>query len=190
MDEVDIYICEAIRTWVWSGFYSRDVLQQRAEEMAEDEGVYEHVERYLTLLDTELENKRTLERKWPDLTDCDRLEQAFDRLNGQGIVALHNAGFTQSEGLYEVGQELHERAVDEHLGYCFYHEQDVANALDGSGLHFSFGDFDDIGDQKHRVARAVMQELNSAGFAIEWDGNTQTRLYIPRFEWMKRLQVQ
>jgi hypothetical protein len=35
---------------------------------------------------------------WPEVTDCDRLDRVFEALNKRGIVALQNAGYTQSDG--------------------------------------------------------------------------------------------
>src|SRR4051794_32529957 len=35
---------------------------------------------------------------WPEVTDCDRLDAVFASLKRRGIIALQNAGYTQSDG--------------------------------------------------------------------------------------------
>jgi hypothetical protein len=35
---------------------------------------------------------------WPRVTDCDRLNSVFAALSAKGIIALQNAGYTQSDG--------------------------------------------------------------------------------------------
>ena len=42
------------------------------------------------------------QKSWPQVTDCDRLDRAFAALEQQGVIALHRAGCTQSDGLEEV----------------------------------------------------------------------------------------
>ena len=40
----------------------------------------------------EFDRKAAEEASWPNTTDCDRLDQAFEELNARGVIALHNAG--------------------------------------------------------------------------------------------------
>src|ERR1700752_5130342 len=62
---------------------------------------------------------------WPTTTDCDRLDGAFAVLNTRGIIALQNAGYTQSDGYDDVRESYHEHSDrDAVIGYCFYHGQD------------------------------------------------------------------
>lgn len=41
---------------------------------------------------------------YPAITDCDRLDAAFAKMNERGVIAMQNAGYTQSEGFDDVGQ--------------------------------------------------------------------------------------
>ena len=58
---------------------------------------------------------------WPAVTDCDRLDQAFAALNARGIIALQNAGYTQSDGYGDISQSYDERTSTDMLvaGYTY-----------------------------------------------------------------------
>lgn len=77
MDEVDGYICEAVREWVCSGFHAREALQKRLIDMVQNEGMRKHAARYLNLLDMEFESRQVLGCQWPELTDYG--QQLYDR---------------------------------------------------------------------------------------------------------------
>src|SRR5262245_46715415 len=48
----------------------------------------------------EFYTKREAERGWPEVTDCDRLEQAFEALRGRGVLGEDQwCGLTVEEGL-------------------------------------------------------------------------------------------
>jgi len=84
----------------------------------------------------EVAAKRAAEQTWPAVTDWDRLDRAFRALERQGVIALHMAGFTQSDGLEEVEDDYEEAGgkKSNYTGHCFYTEQDQKSALDGA-LH-------------------------------------------------------
>ena len=46
------------------------------------------------------------QRNWPAVTDCDRLDQAFDDLDRSGIVARQNFTCCQNCGHAEMGDEI------------------------------------------------------------------------------------
>jgi hypothetical protein len=127
--------------------------------------------------------------RWPAVTDCDRITAAFTRLNARGVIALENAGFTQSDGYDDVSQ-----AYDEHadrarvLGYCYYHGQDLERAVAGGGLWLSFGpvDPDDEETVGPRVGALVREELERAGLEVAWDGSFSKRIHVPKVVWQRR----
>ena len=81
--------------------------------------------------------------QWPEVTDCDRLDEAFEAINTRGIIAIQNAGYTQSDGYHDF-REAYARhpKKSEVLGYCFYHGQDLERAVRGGGLYLAFGPTD------------------------------------------------
>ncbi len=130
------------------------------------------------------------ERKtWPAETDCDRLTQVFKALAGRGVIALENAGYTQSDGQDDVAQAFDSAPDKSKLtGYCFYHGQDVERAVNGEGLHLSFGALDPEKEESQGplVGKIVVEELEKRGLKTVWDSTFQTRIHIPKFDWKRR----
>jgi hypothetical protein len=121
------------------------------------------------------------------VTDCDRLDQAFAAMNASGIIALHNAGMTMSDGISDVAEVLHQSNRAKIRGYCFYHGQDLERAVEGAGLTLAFGDLDDDSAAKARIGNEVKKVLECHGFALEWNGDPEKRIEIPGIDWKRRL---
>jgi hypothetical protein len=183
MNDTDQYILENIRTWVWSGFYSPEEVDEFIGDLLEGDAD-EKMLRAAVL--PEFEKKATAEASWPARTDCDRLDEAFAELNAAGIIALHNAGYTMSDGHEDVGEELHRRGRTGIRGYCFYHGQDLERAVRGEGLTLAFGDLDAEDDQKVVIGREVKQALERAGLSAKWNGDPGTRIEVPNLDWKRR----
>src|SRR5215470_2473451 len=146
MSKTDEDILAFIKTWVWSGFYGADDIQEMIGEVLEhaaDEAMLR------AAVEPELATKANAEKTWPRVTDCDRLDAVFAELDREGIIALQNAGFTISDGHSDVGERLAERDRDQVKGYCFYHGQDLERAVAGGGLMLAFGDLDAEPSGKH-----------------------------------------
>ena len=186
MNECEEQIAVRIRVWVWSGFYSlADVLDMLADWDEDDEDDFDKqlLEEYAR---SEFQAKREAEVTWPPVTDCDRLDAAFNALNGMGIIALHNAGYTISDGISDVSEVLAASDRDKIKGYCFYHEQDLERAVDGHGLMLAFGDIADTAAGKRAVGELVKAELERRGFVVEWDGVAEKRIDLPGIVWQRR----
>lgn len=117
-----------------------------------------------------------------------KLDLAFTSLMKQGIVALHYAGYTQSDGFEEcneVATELHEKG-EKVVGCCFYTEQDLGHILHGDStlLYFSFGNYFET-PTAEEVGQIIVDELKTAGFCVQWDGTAETKIGIKNFKWDK-----
>ena len=187
MNDTDKYILDTIRTYVWSGFYDTDDVHQEIDDILEDDADEVMLRSAVAI---EFEKKAVSEASWPDETDCDRLNQVFDQLNAKGIIALQNAGYTMSDGLSDVGEELHQRGRESTSGYCFYHGQDLERAVSGGGLMLAFGDLDDDKTGKTEIGISVRDVLESNGFTTEWNGDPETRINIPNIDWKRRYSQQ
>ena len=120
------------------------------------------------------------EKSWPDVTDFERLDSVFERLLSLRIVALHKAGFTMSDGLYDVSEYAENNPEGQYLGYCFYHGQDTARAVEGEPLFLAFGDLSSDDDARRRkFADIIVRELKAEGFKPRWDGDVQKRIELP-----------
>lgn len=138
----------------------------------------------------EAERRRAEDMKqWPEVTDVDRLDQAFAGIARRGVIAMHDAGLTQSDG-YDDFLSACERRPNPHavIGYCFYTRQDLEGAIRGRGLYLAFGPSDpkDEATVGVDVGRIIVEEVRHAGLRVEWEGSFNQRIRIPGFDWKKR----
>lgn len=125
---------------------------------------------------------------WPEVTDCDRLDRAFEVLNDGGIVAEHDFACCQNCGLAEIGEPIQEAAdagVDV-SGFAFYHAQDTDRAVQGGGLYLTFGHVDGGEVSGVAIGRIVADALNDAGLETDWDGTFGKRIGV-RLDWKRRI---
>jgi hypothetical protein len=176
-----------VRRFVWSGEYDREEVAILIDEQLDEKD--EVAEDWLDKeIRREFAAKRKAEKTWPKVTDCDRLYRAFDALEEQGVIALHMAGYTQSEGLYEVEEEYREAGGEKsnYAGHCLYTDQDLEGALDGGGLHIGFGHLSGDNARGVEVGQLVRVALEHEGLKVEWDGTIGRRLYLTGFRWQRR----
>jgi hypothetical protein len=178
---------EEITMLVRAGVYDRETLQSIfCEEMYApgelDPGEVSHA------IDTALMDLAAEKENWPAVTDCDLLDQAFEALNERGIVALQNAGNTQSDGYEDVRQAYKESADPERiLGYCFYHGQDLERAVRGGGLFLAFGPIDPKDEEARgaEIGGIIKRELERVGFHVKWNGTFSERIHLPKIVWQR-----
>jgi hypothetical protein len=183
MTDTDEYILDAIKAWVWSGFYSPTDVDEMIDDILEDDAD----EAFLrAAIQPEFEKKAEQEKHWPRETDCDRLDAAFSALETQGILALQNAGYTMGDGHQEAFEIMQDRGRGDFIGYCFYHGQDVERAVAGEGLMIAFDHVDGDVPEKVALGNTVKSTLEKAGFDVEWNGNPDKRISIPKFDWKRR----
>lgn len=183
MSEVDQYILEAIKTHVWSGFYSPGEVQRIIDELLED-GADESMLRASVL--PEFERKAVAEQTWPPVTDCDRLDAAFESLEDSNILALHNAGYAMADGHEDAAAILEESGSHKYIGYCFYHGQDVERAISGGGLLIAFDHVYGEVPEKTGIGYSVQAALEAQGLTTEWNGDAEIRINVPNFDWKRR----
>lgn len=177
-----------IEAMVRSGFEDRDrVISIFCEEIyAPGDLDPEEVE---SATDEAFKKLQKEKRSWPTVTDCDKLNRIFEALNKQGIIALQNAGNTQSDG-YDDVIEAHKKSKKpkDNRGYCFYHWQDVERAVAGAGLYLAFGPIDPQKEETEgpKIGQAIVSLLHEAGFRVEWSGSFDQRIFIPQVDWKRR----
>jgi hypothetical protein len=172
---------------VREGFQAKeDLMVAFCEEMYEPGELDE--DEVSAAIDAAFERLAAEQLSWPVVTDCDRLDQVFANLNSRGVVALQNAGYTQSDGISDCA-EVYQSAPDQSaiLGYCFYQGQDLERAVQGRGLFLAFGPIDpaDNDTKGLEVGRIVCEELQKAGFEAEWGGTMKTRISVPKITWQR-----
>jgi Domain of unknown function (DUF6891) len=179
---------DEIAKLVRTGFYDKKRLTQIVGEELYAPGELDPAD-LESAIDEAVAKHEAAKKTWPAVTDCDRLDAAFAELNKRGIIALHNAGFTQSDGYedFRAALKKHPKRATV-IGYCFYHSQDVEHAVQGEGLYLAFGPARAKEEETKgsEIGRVVRDELERAGLKVEWDGTFNTRMYVPQFVWQKR----
>lgn len=185
---LDQDILDAISRHVRGGFETAaDIVRIVIETV--DEGETVDRDEVDAVVAAAFRSRRRAQAGWPAVTDCDRLDAAFAALNASGVIALHYAGYTQSDGYDEVVAAFD--ALDDPrqaIGYCFYHGQDLERAVDDGGLRLAFGPIDPAreDDEGPRIGRMVVDALAAAGLESAWNGSFRQRIDIPRIDWKRR----
>jgi len=179
-------VANYVERYVRSGFYTATEIQHIVGRDIYDGRLSARSLR--TLITQALTQQRAEEASWPKRTDCDRLDTAFAALEAQGIIALHNAGNTQSDGLSDASEHYHEAggAASGYTGYCFYHWQDVQSVLERGKLYLAFGAIDGDDTSGVAVGRCIKAVLEATGFKVEWNGSIKTRLCVTGLRWQRR----
>src|ERR1700681_1161380 len=95
---------------VRGGFEERDrIIEILCEEMHEP-GELDEAE-VTVAVDAAFASLEKDKATWPSMTDCDKLDRVFAAINALGIIALQNAGYTQSDG-YDDIREIYYRRSD------------------------------------------------------------------------------
>ena len=183
MNEADEYILNAIKQHVWGGFDTPDEVQEMISDLLEGD---ENEKLLRESVNLEFNKKHESEKTWPKITDFDKLDKAFTILKENGVLCLHNAGYTMSDGHYDANEALESYSKGKFYGYCFYHGQDLERAADGGGLMLAYDHVDGDVPEKINVAKAIKKTLEIEGFVLEWDGTTNQRIKIPKINWQNR----
>jgi hypothetical protein len=127
------------------------------------------------------------EKDWPAVTDCDRFDAAFEQLEIDGIVCRHNFSCCGTCAAGEIWTEIESERNKgrEIIGCAHYNSQDTESAVEGYGLHLSYGSVlrgerpsVDIG---HQIAAA----MRARGLKVTWDGSLSRRIHVA-LDWKRR----
>jgi hypothetical protein len=136
----------------------------------------------------EIARQKAEQKSWPEVTDCDRLDQAFAALRAEGILAIHNAGYTPSECIAEMSERYHAAGgkASGIVGYCFYHRQDMEYVLNYHKLGLVYGDIDGDDLLGVQIGNRVRSALEAAELQVVWTGSVKDKLEITDFHWQRR----
>lgn len=188
MTENEQYLYDHFLISVKSGFESiEDIIDGVLEAVEEEAWQSEISEDWVReTFQRAYEKNLTVSKTWQHPTDTERLHEVFDNLCREGIIALHNAGYTTSEAVYDV-LEIWKHLEDDGLqpqGYCYYHGQDLERVIETDTLCVGFYGAKENNDKEailigHRVASA----FKKAGFEVNWNESASRRIEIPNFNW-------
>ena len=132
----------------------------------------------------EVWNARIAEQPgWPEITDPDRLTEAFDRLTANGVVARQDFTCCRNCGLSEIAAE----AAEGDRGFVFFHSQDTERVANGEALWLAFGSLPDSPDDTETIGHEVVAALTAAGLPVDWNGSPDRRIRVTPLDWKKRL---
>ncbi len=137
-------------------------------------------------VDVAIQHQLKVQADWPEVTECDRLDAAFAKLEAAGIVARQDFACCQNCGFAEIGGEVADAkdAGTEVRGVTFFHQQDTDRAVEGGAIYLSYGAIDDDVDSIN-VAREIVAVLTAHGLKPNWDGTTAQRIEVP-LNWQRR----
>lgn len=163
-----------------------ELLQEMHEVFGSDDG-FDAVDMASILTDLRRDLDAEME-SWSSPTDCARLEHVFGELREGGMICLHNAGYTTSDGLEDVSEVWSQRfPLRSFSGYCFYHGQDVERALRASSIMLSFGQLPGEAEGADIDAgRSIVSALANANFDVDWPGTAEQRIVINGFTWQMK----
>ena len=116
-----------------------------------------------------------------------KLENAFAKLAGEDIVAIHNCGFDIEEGVGDAF-ELYVHLLNNKFkarGFCFYTFEDVEEAVFDKILKVTFADFENDESKALDVGKTVARYLKEENFTIKWDESVNSQIEINPFIWDK-----
>lgn len=178
---------QKIHVYVLSGFYDENEILEIIDECVFEPGTLDR--RWIkNEVQMAFHKMRAEESTWPRTTDCDRLNQVFAELEEKGIIALQDAGNTQSDGISDVTQIYHEAGGKESdvVGYCFYTFQDIEKVIETGDLCLTYGDISGDKPNGVTIGRQILHSLEATGFDVEWDGNVTSRLLVRHVHWQRR----
>ena len=116
-----------------------------------------------------------------------KLENAFNLLSAEGIVAIHNCGFDIEEGVADAF-ELFVHLTNNKFkprGFCFYTFDDVEEAIWDNKLKITFGDYENDEAKALEIGKIVAKYLKDESFEINWDETVNNQIEINPFNWDK-----
>lgn len=126
--------------------------------------------------------------EWQHPTDFEKLEAVFDCLLENGIIALHNAGYTRNDCVAECEAVMQELDLFKtgSIGYCYYSTQDIKRIIHlQNPLFIGFQSVTNTEKESLAVAKIIIEELKKYNFDVVWDENSTSRIKISNFDWKK-----
>ena len=177
----DYYPIEDMDAYVRTGIFDRDMLiDYWVEEMLYPCELNENTRDELKIIfDYQLAEFEAEKAEWPDVTDCELLENVLEQLAVQGIVCSHHVGLYKTDGYGTASREfLSHPDKSSVVGYCYYTFDEMMRATEGDGLVISFGSIpdDDNEEDLHKIGLAVRKAFEAEGFKVDWYGNPELML--------------
>lgn len=163
---------------VRSGFESRDAIIDSIVDCMQNDLFleldriieYEEVEPVAAkVVDEAIAEHYAQQKEWPAVTDCTRLDRAFESLDASWILARHHYACDQGFGKGQANLEMKyfADAGQSVRGYVFYDDQGTEGAVGGCGLVLSYGDAGHTDEGAVQIAHEICGVLRNEGLEVE-----------------------
>ncbi len=113
------------------------------------------------------------------------IDAVFEKLEQAGLIALQDAGYTQSDGFEDCVEAFHNRNGQHPVvGFCFYTRQDLDRAKKTSELPLGiWGAPEGSSESTVSVGKLVVETFQNSGFHVLWTGSASMRpsVYLHRY---------
>lgn len=179
---------EFIRREIAAGYLSKDEILEGAVDYLIDDADEAQLRPMAAGLWPELAAEhQAAQAEWPETTDYDRLNAAFESMEAKGIIARQNFTCCGSCGSAEIWDEVDvvRDAGGPARGYAFFHWQDTERAVDGEGLYLNYGACEEGEAAALEVAKEIVAELQAHELATDWNGQWNQRIGLT-LDWKRR----
>lgn len=176
---------EIVERHVKEGFAEKvEIVEQAICELVDDTPREQLLRTLEQMTDRAMEKHNREERRWAYLTDCDRLDRAFESLEAAGIVARQHFSCCNNCGHKQILLEMRRKQKQQECkGYAFYHRGDTERAARTGILYITFGDSEGAGD---KIGEAIVRALETEGLAVIWNGSYLQRICVSGLNWQRR----
>lgn len=161
------------------GFYDKDEIL----ETIEDEFIDFDFD--LNLISDYLDTIFNKHQQYTNSDDFNNLKLAFDDLNKNAIISIHNNAYDIQEGVndaFEVYTHLLNNKYSP-IGFCFYTLSDLEELFENKNLTLSYGSFDLEDELKQsQIEDLIENTFKKYGFDIE---KSDEQFIIYNFNWIK-----
>lgn len=188
LDDVIDELRDMIETDVAAGFMELNDVVERAVDALDGEAHPVQLQAAASrLAEITFASHLRAQANWPAVTDCDRLDAAFNELERRGIVARQNFSCCLNCGSSEIWAEVDQAQEQgrEIRGCTFYHEQDTEGAVHGGGLHLAFQSTERGDEAAARVGQEIAEVLRAHGLEYDWNGSGSMRIRV-LMDWKRR----
>ncbi len=161
------------------GFYDKDEILETIEDEFID------FDLNLDLISDYLDTTFNKHQQYTNSEDFNNLKLAFDDLNKNAIISIHNNAYDIQEGVndaFEVYTHLLNNKYSP-IGFCFYTLSDLEELFENKKLSLSYGSFDFEDDIKQsQIEDLIENTFKKYEFDIE---KLDEQFIIYNFNWIK-----
>lgn len=164
------------------GYYDSEWLVEEAVHMfTTDEATVRPLAAQLT---TKLEQEMA---SWPEVTDCQRLDAAFEALNRAGIRARQHFACCNTCGHSELREDIHlARELGATIdGYVFYHRQDAEAVVTTGTLTLRYATLCGEPDEERALGQQILGALREQGLSPVWECDSGPVIELRDFRWQR-----